>query len=114
MEKEVQAVQHFDHFPLMSNHQTVSHQPDKFMLDFQGIFPQFSPDNKQSMVISHKMIILDPHIAKKFFNTLKENIQRYEERFGKIKDPKQNKIAEKEMKKKSKDLVVDGRLDYTG
>ncbi|MFH1682476.1 MAG: DUF3467 domain-containing protein [Candidatus Woesearchaeota archaeon] len=114
MEKEVQAVQHFDNFPLLSNHQTISHQPDKFILDFRGIYPQFSPDGKQSVVISHKVILLDPHIAKQLLSTLKENVERYEKRFGKIKEPQQNKIAEKEMKKQIKVDGVIEKIDYTG
>ena len=84
--KEVTGVQNFDHFPLMSNHHTVSHQPDRFVIDFKGIYPQFSPDNKPQIVVAHKVILLDPYVAKNLLENLKSNVKKYEENFGKIKE----------------------------
>ena len=100
--KEVTGVQHFDHFPLMSNHHTVSHQPDRFVIDFKGIYPQFSPDNKPQIVVAHKVILLDPYVAKNLLENLKSNVKKYEENFGKIKEPEAVGKAKKERKKESK------------
>jgi hypothetical protein len=101
-QKQVQAIQNIDNAPMLSNQQTVAHQPDKFILDFKGVYPQYTPDNKESIVISHKLVMLDPYSTKKFLNVLKDNIARYEKKFGEIKKPSHVKKAEKEFKKMQK------------
>ena len=84
---EINGVQQFDKSPLLSNQQTVNHQPDKFTIDFMGIFPQFNPDNKPNAVICHKVVIMDPHVAKGLLKALQDNIERYEKKFGQIQMP---------------------------
>lgn len=72
----------------------VSHGPNKFVMDFSQTTPRFDfigSQRQQSLVIKHKTVILDPQIAKDFFNVLKSNIEKYEKSFGKIKLPKQHK-----------------------
>jgi hypothetical protein len=96
--EQVQAVQNIDKDPLLSNQQTVAHQPDKFVIDFKGVYPQFTPDNKSTIVINHRVILLDPFTAKMFLKTLSDNINKYEDKFGEIKKPKEIEKAEKEMK----------------
>lgn len=98
----MQGIQNIDHSPMLSNQQTVSHQPDRFIIDFKGVFPQFTPDNNPQMVINHKVILMDPHVALEFFKTLETNIKRFEEKFGKIKPPKALEIAKKDRDKKAK------------
>lgn len=105
-QKEIQAIQNIDNSPLMSNQQTVAHQPDKFILDFKGAYPQYTPDNKQTVVINHKVVLMDPYIAKDFLNILKLNIERYEKQFGEIKKPVQIKKAEKEMRELQKQAAI--------
>ena len=97
-QKQIQAIQNVDKNPLMSNQQTVAHQPEKFVIDFKNVYPQFTPDNKQLLVINHKVILLDPFIAKEFLKILSDNIAKYEKKFGEIKKPDEIKKAEKEMK----------------
>lgn len=99
----MQTVQQLDHSPLMSNQHTVSHQPDRFIIDFKGIYPQFTPNNKPHMVVSHKVVLLDPYDAKELLKNLETNIKRYEEEFGPIKTPKHIKQAMKQKKKKAKE-----------
>ena len=103
MEKEMQAIQNIDNTPMMSNQQTVAHQPDRFILDFKAAYPQYTPDNKPTLVISHRVILLDPYYAKDFLEVLKSNIEKYEKRFGTIKKPANVIKAEKEMKKLEKE-----------
>lgn len=113
----MQGVQHLDHFPLMSNQHTVSHQPDKFIIDFRGIYPQFAPDNKPQAVVTHKVVILDPYVAKDLLDNLSKNIKKYEERFGKIKESDALKKAKKEQKKVGKKKKAKGsvqRPSYMG
>lgn len=72
----------------------VSHGPNKFVMDFSQTTPRFDfivGQRQQSLVIKHKTVILDPQIAKDFFNVLKSNIEKYEKSFGKIKPPKPKK-----------------------
>ena len=70
--------------------------------DFKGIFPQFTPDNKAQMAISHKVVLMDPHTAKEFVKMLSDNIKNYEKKFGKIKTPSEIKKAKSDMKKDNK------------
>ena len=105
-QKEIQAIQNLDNYPLMSNQQTVAHQPDKFILDFKGAYPQYTPDNKQTLVINHKVVLMDPYTAKDFLNILKSNLERYEKQFGKIKKPEQVIKAEKEIKALQKEAAT--------
>lgn len=68
-----------------SNIVRISHSPYEFMIDFG----QFQPEgNKAFMDIR---IITSPQHAKAILRALKENIERYEERYGKI-----NVVAEGE------------------
>ncbi len=96
MIQKVKGIQNFDKSPFNSNHQTVNHQPEKFMIDFKEILPQFTPDNKPTLIINHRVILLEPYIAKGFLDTLIKNIKGYEKKFGKIEVPKSVKKMEKE------------------
>jgi len=106
MQNEIPAVQNIDNSPMMSNQQTVAHQPDKFVLDFKSIFPQYTPDNKQTVVINHKVILLDPYIAKDFLKVLKDNVEKYEKKYGIIKKPDQLKKAESMIKDMQKQAAT--------
>ena len=105
-QKQIPAIQNIDNAPMLSNQQTVAHQPDRFILDFKGVYPQYTPDNKEAIVISHKVILLDPFPAKKFLEVLKGNIARYEKKFGEIKKPAHVAKAEKELKKLQKQAAT--------
>ncbi len=78
------AVQNFDAAPFPSNSQVINHEPGKFLLDFQSAYPRFTPDMKPTLVIDHRVILLDPQVAKSFHRVLGENIGKYEKRFGTI------------------------------
>ena len=105
-QKQIPAIQNIDNAPMLSNQQTVAHQPDKFILDFKGVYPQYTPDNKETIVISHKVILMDPYSAKNFMTVLKDNIARYEKKFGEIKKPAHVTKAEKELKKLQKQAAT--------
>ena len=114
--KEMPLLQNLDNNPLLSNHHTIIHHPDKFIIDFKGIYPQFTPDNKPQMVATHKVIMLEPYAAKEFVESLSSNIKKYEEKFGKIKEPAAVKKARKESKKqgKKKAKTTSQRPSYMG
>ncbi len=100
--KEMPLIQNLDNYPLLSNHHTIVHHPDKFIIDFKGLYPQFTPDNQPQMVVTHKVVVLEPYAAKEFVEGLSKNIKKYEEKFGKIKEPDAIKKAKKEQKKAGK------------
>ncbi len=122
--KEMSAIQNLDNSPLLANQYTLSHQAEKFVLDFKGLFPQFTHDNKPQLIINHKTVLLEPYAAKEFLKTMQDNIKKYEEKFGKIKVPQHVKKARKKTKdrKKSKDkgrkpaegVSAAGRPSYMG
>ena len=107
-QKEYQSIQNVDNSPLMSNQQTVGHQPDKFILDFKGVYPQFTLENTPALVVNHKIILLDPATAKDFLEVLKDNISKYEKKFGKIKRSKNPQNSKDEKKD-----TVEGTLTGT-
>lgn len=78
-------IQNVEATPFSSNNQVINHEPGKFLLDFQSCYPRFTPDMTPTLVIDHRVIILDPHIAKALHRALGENLGKYETRFGTIK-----------------------------
>ncbi|KYK25355.1 hypothetical protein AYK26_06270 [Euryarchaeota archaeon SM23-78] len=100
--KEMPLIQNLDNNPLLSNQHAIVHNPDKFIIDFKGLYPQFTPDNKPQMVLTHKVVVLEPYVAKEFVKSLSDNIKKYEDKFGKIKEPKAVEKARKESKKADK------------
>ena len=61
-----------------SNIVRIGHSPYEFMLDFG----QFQPEGKRAFM--DVRIITSPPHAKAILKALKDNIARYEERYGKI------------------------------
>ena len=101
-EKQIQGIQNFDNNPFVSNQQNVTIQTDKILLDFKNIYSQFDPANNETIIINHKMIILDPYIAKLFAGIVNNSITEYEKQFGKIAKPKAMAKAEEIAKTKTK------------
>ncbi|HID92639.1 MAG TPA: DUF3467 domain-containing protein [bacterium (Candidatus Stahlbacteria)] len=64
---------------IYSNLAIVSHSPSEFIVDFTRVLPGI----KKAKVYAR--IVLAPQHAKLLMNTLKENIEKYEQRFGEIK-----------------------------
>ena len=114
--KEMPFIQNLDNYPLLSNHHTIVHNPEKFIIDFKGIYPQFTPNNKPQMVATHKVVLLEPYAAKEFANALNDNIKKYEKKFGKIKEPEAVEKAKKQRtsKGKKKEAKTSQRPIYMG
>ncbi len=66
-----------------SNVIRVSHTKEEFCLDFLNVIPP------QGILVSR--IILSPAHFKRFISTLQDNLQKYEQSFGKIKVEKTKK-----------------------
>ena len=56
----------------------VAHGPEEFILDFMNLFPP-------SGIVSSR-VIMSPGHMKRFVAALQDNLKRYEEQFGKIKE----------------------------
>lgn len=112
--QQLHSVMTFDKTPMLSNQQSVSHGPDKFMIDFKTAFPQFNPDGLPVMAVIHRLIILDPHIAVDFYNMLGNNIKTYEEAFGKIQVPQSILKVKADMQDVQQQVKTTERPDYMG
>lgn len=64
---------------IYSNLAIVSHSPSEFVLDFTRVLPGL----KKAKVYAR--VILSPKHAKSLLKTLKENIDKFEKKFGEIK-----------------------------
>jgi hypothetical protein len=67
-------------FGVYSNLSIISHSPTEFVFDFVQLIPNASNASVRSRVI------LAPENAKRFLSALKDNIKKYEDSFGRIKD----------------------------
>lgn len=115
MEDQPKIMENVDQSPFISNAQTVSHQPDKFVIDFKLVFQQYTPDNKPYHISNHKVILLDPFGAKEFLMVLQENVNNYEKTFGEIKKPESIEKAEKIAKANQEKQETTGtKADYLG
>jgi hypothetical protein len=98
-------VDHGEH-SFFTDNVTISHGPNKFVVDFSQTTPRFdniSGQMQQTMFIRHNAVMMDPGMAKIFLQTLMNNIKAYEKKFGKINIPKTKKAraAKKSIKAKS-------------
>lgn len=66
-----------------SNLAVITHSPTELVCDFIQIMPGMPKGKVRSR------ILMNPQNAKRFLNALAENIQKYEENFGPIDEPKQ-------------------------
>ncbi len=63
-----------------SNLAIISHSPTEFVVDFAQIAPPVQKAKVRSRVI------MTPQNAKRLYRALAENLQKYEQNFGPIKD----------------------------
>ena len=93
---------------------TISHGPNKFVMDFTQSTPRF--DNiagqmQQALLVKHNAIMMEPRMAKIFLQTLTNNIKAFEKKFGKLDMPKRKKKREA---KKIKSKNVESSSRYIG
>ena len=70
-----------------SNLAIISHSPTEFVIDFAQIAPAMQKAKVRSRVI------MTPQNAKRLYRALAENMQKYEQNFGPIKDVNDNMAA---------------------
>ncbi len=66
---------------IYSNLAIISHSPQEFVIDFIRIMPGGIPKAK----VKSRMILTPEH-AKRLMNALVDNVKKYEQQFGVIKD----------------------------
>lgn len=67
-------------FGVYSNLSIISHSPTEFVFDFIQLIPNSPNASVRSRVI------LAPENAKRFMKALQDNIKKFEDNFGRIKD----------------------------
>ena len=66
---------------IYANLAIIAHSPSEFVLDFVNVMPGMPYGNVRSR------IIMTPEHTKRLLSALRENIARYEQSFGEIKNP---------------------------
>lgn len=82
---------------------TIAHSPTKFILDFKQRTPRFDPSEQGeevTLMVKHNVVVIDTDVIKNVFQSLKDNIAKYEKEYGKLKSAKPVKI-QKEGNKES-------------
>ena len=67
---------------------TIFHNPRNFIIDFQQTTPRYTrignEKPQQTMYVRHNTIILNPQVTKELLKVLNENMEKYENKFGKL------------------------------
>ena len=67
---------------------TINHSPIEFVLDFKKMTPRFTRNNDNTtntnLVVEHTPLVMTPYFAKILLITLKTQVNKYEEKVGKI------------------------------
>lgn len=91
-----------------ANNLAVFNNVNEFVLDFSQVTPRMDMiDGKQVLtyMVKHNSIAIEPRQAKIILNLLKENLEKYEKRFGKIEVGKAQEEAKKSHAKKFADYI---------
>ncbi len=91
---------------------SVSHNPLRFVIDYTRTAPRIDGNAMQQprLVMSHNVVLVDPYLALEFLGVLKDNIAKFEKRYGKITKPAALRKIEEEAKKGRKEA----RQEYFG
>lgn len=65
-----------------SNFVVISHSATEFCVDFAQIFP-----GNNGPVPVRSRVVMTPFNARTFLNALADNVQKYESKFGRIREP---------------------------
>ena len=82
------------------------HRPNKFFFDFSSTTPRIEKGGLFRLMSKHNVAVVDPYLAKELVKVLKENIEKYEDKFGEISKPKEFEKIEQEAKEKGDEPKV--------
>lgn len=116
-EKKVRVNLNIDHGQqvFFADRVTVSHFPNKFVIDFTQSLPRFDivgDQPQQTLVVKHNPIVMDPNVVKEFARVLTENMEKYEKNVAKVAVPKQSK--QKKTAKAVAQRTTDASSRYIG
>lgn len=89
-------------------HETsINFNPTQFILDFRCITPRVDPRTREApyVTLKHNVIMIEPWHAKEIQRVLDNVIEKYEEKLGKIEQPKAVKKHLEQAKKQEKKVV---------
>lgn len=102
------------------NEFSISHFPTQFFIDFRTVSPRLDlAPNKvmQRRHVRHTVLVLEPYMMKELLGSVEKNIKKYEETFGKLKEPEALKKAKKMAKNREKNEHIEpvtGKPAYFG
>jgi len=91
-----------------ANNLAIFNNPNEFVMDFTQVTPRMDMiEGKQVLtyVVKHNSIVLEPKQAKMVLNLLKENVEKFEKKFGKIEVPRVEAEAKKSHAKKFAEYI---------
>lgn len=103
MEKKIDVKIDHTRETFFSDSYFIIYSPKNFVLDFKQSTPRLDMidnERRQTLVVKHNAIVIDPVLAKMLSQSLSSLIVDYEKKHGKIKMPKQ--IVPKKTKEPSK------------
>ena len=97
-EMNIQVMQHFDENPLFVHEFTINFQPGQCSMDFKRITPQSGPAGEVAqLMMNHRVVLLDPWLAKILAEKLRDTVGDYEKKYGKIEQSKAMQQAQKDV-----------------
>lgn len=103
MEKKINVKIDYSKDVFFTDSYFVIYSPKNFVFDFKQSTPRMDTidnERKQTIVVKHEPIVMDPVLAKMLLQSLSSLITDYEKKHGKIKLPKQ--IVPKKTKEQMK------------
>ena len=92
--------------PFFAHEVSMNFTPTQITLDFKCITPRTDPRGKApSFLLKHNVVMVEPWHAKLMLDVLANVVKKYEEEFGKIKQPKALEKATKKQKKAEKEAT---------
>ncbi|MGC9311034.1 MAG: DUF3467 domain-containing protein [Candidatus Aenigmatarchaeota archaeon] len=91
-----------------SNNAAVFNNANEFIFDFTQITPRMDMIQEKQVItymVKHVPVVLEPKQAKIFLNLLKENLEKYEKKFGKIDVAKAKSEKKAPLSKKFSDYI---------
>ena len=85
---------------------SINFNPTQFIFDFRSVTPRIDPRSRETPFVSlkHNVIMVDPWHAKEVMRILGNAVQKFEDQFGKIEQPKAVKKYLKKAKKQKKEV----------
>ncbi|MBW2995941.1 DUF3467 domain-containing protein [Candidatus Woesearchaeota archaeon] len=96
---------------------SLNFNPTQFIFDFRCVTPRTDPRTKEAPYVSmkHNVVMVEPWHAKEILRVLSNVVNKYEEKYGKIEQPKAVKKHLKEAQKQQKETTEETKApSYLG